>query len=331
MHSRTHLRVLAALAALLTALLLLGGCSSIRRAAIGQAAKALTKTGDLFASDDDPQLVREATPFALKTLEGLILERPKDAGLLLATCQAFTQYTLAFIEVDAREVEFKDFRRARGLRQRALRLHLRAKGYCTRALELTFPGVLERLRTEPEQALAGIGEQHVGLLFWTGAAWGAAVARGLDQPELLGEVPAVRALARRALELDPDFQRGLLQEAMMVLESIELMGGSKERARAHFDRALELSGGRRVSPYVAYAAAVSVDEQDRAEFARLLEQALAIDAYQPGPDRLANLVNQRLARILLSQIDDLFLDDLEDDWDDPEETAEASGTKPENP
>lgn len=323
---RNHLGGLAPpAAALLALLLLLGGCSSLRKMAVGQVAKSLTKTGDLFATDDDPQLVREATPFALKTLEGLILERPEDAGLLLATCQAFTQYTLAFIEVDAREVEFSDFRRARALRQRALRLHLRAKDYCLRALEATFPGLPDRLRDQPQEALAKIGSEHVRLLFWTGASWGAAVARGLDQPELLADVPAVRALAQRALEIDPEFERGLLQEAMIVLESVELMGGSKERAKQHFDRALEISDGRRVSPYVAYAAAVSVPEQDRAEFQRLLDQALAIDAYEPGPDRLANLVNQRLARILLSQMDDLFLDDLTEDWDDPEESVEASG------
>ncbi len=343
MHSRIHLCGLAPLMArlkvlptvlvtvlLTSALLLLGGCSSLKNAAIGQVAKALTTTGDLFASDDDPQLVREATPFALKVFEGLILQRPQDADLLLATCQAFTQYTLAFIEIDARQYEFSDFRRARALGQRALRLHLRAKGYCSRALELTFPGILQQLQQRPEEALANIGEQHIRLLFWSGASWGASVARGLDRPELLAEVPVVRALALRSLELDPEYERGLLQEAMLVLESIELMGGSPEKARQHFERALEISGGQRVSPYVAYASAVSVPSQERAEFERLLRQALAIDAYAPGPDRLANLVNQRLARILLSQIDDLFLDDLGDDWDDSEGTTEASGDSPEN-
>ncbi len=87
-------------------------------------------------------------------------------------------------------------------------------------------------------------------------------------------------------------------------------GGSGDpaiRSRQHFDRAVALSGGGQASPFVAYAEAVSVQKQNRAEFEQLLNQALAIDVNAHPEWRLVNLVMQKRARWLLARIDDLFL------------------------
>jgi len=79
-------------------------------------------------------------------------------------------------------------------------------------------------------------------------------------------------------------------------------------ARRHYQRALELSGGRRASTHLALAEAVSVKKQDRAEFQALLDKALAVDPDAAPEGRLANVLAQRKARRLRRQIDDLFLD-----------------------
>ena len=36
------------------------------------AASALTSGGDTYATDDDPELVRDAVPFGLKTMEAVL-------------------------------------------------------------------------------------------------------------------------------------------------------------------------------------------------------------------------------------------------------------------
>jgi predicted anti-sigma-YlaC factor YlaD len=59
---------------------------------------------------------------------------------------------------------------------------------------------------------------------------------------------------------------------------------------------------------LALAEAVSVPQQQKAEFEALLRQALQIDSAQPSELRLANLVAQRRARWLLSRTDHLFTD-----------------------
>jgi len=71
---------------------------------------------------------------------------------------------------------------------------------------------------------------------------------------------------------------------------------------------VELSQGKQAAPFVAYAEAVCVQLQQRAEFAEFLQQALAINAYAVPESRLANLVAQRRARWLLGRMDELFVE-----------------------
>ncbi len=284
------------------------GCS-IRGLAINALAKSLAGSGDVYASDEDPELVRDALPFALKTMETLLAEKPDHPGLLLSACKGFTQYAYAFIETDGEALEDDDYEAALAAYDRALDMYLRGRDYCLRALELRSPGARRRLEVEPQAALAGLGREDVPLLFWTGAAWGSAISLGKDRPEITVDLGAVRALVRRALELDEGFERGSVHDVMMVLESLPpAMGGSLERARRHFDRAVELSGGRRASLFVSWAEGVSVAEQDRAEFDLLLATALAIDADAEPSNRLANIIAQRRAVRLRERADRLFLD-----------------------
>ena len=120
---------------------------------------------------------------------------------------------------------------------------------------------------------------------------------------------AVMAMMRHALELDETFEDGAVHEVLVVLESLPAnMGGSPERARSHFDRAVELSGGLAASPYLALAENISVATQDREEFERLLRQALAVDPDDHPGTRLHNLVVQKRARHLLDNADELFLE-----------------------
>jgi len=53
---------------------------------------------------------------------------------------------------------------------------------------------------------------------------------------------------------------------------------------------------------------VSVSVQDRAEFTKLLEQALAVDVERAPEFRLANILAQRRARWLLGRADELFIE-----------------------
>jgi predicted anti-sigma-YlaC factor YlaD len=146
-------------------------------------------------------------------------------------------------------------------------------------------------------------------MYWTAASWGSAISLGADQPELVADLPAVRALLLRALALDEDYDDGAIHAALIAVEGAPpMMGGSPRRAREHFRRAVELSRGELAGPYVTLAVSVAVPTQDRAELERLLRQALAIDPDAVPARRVQNLVAQRHARALLDRADELFGD-----------------------
>ena len=281
---------------------------SVKRLAVNRLGDALAQSGATYASDDDPQLVREALPFALKLIEGLLEESPRHRGLLLAAAGGFTQYTYAFVQEDADEAEDRDLREAAALRERARRLYLRARDYGLRGLDVAHEGFSRGLRADRSAALGTVSKEDVALLYWTAASWGAAIATKKDDPDLMADLPIVEALIRKALELQPDFDHGALQEFLIAYEGSrpESMGGSIERARQHFEAAVRSSAGRRVQPFLALAETVSVRAQDRKEFESLLKKALAIDPDAVPEWRLANLIGQRRARWLLARADLLF-------------------------
>jgi predicted anti-sigma-YlaC factor YlaD len=294
------------LAASLTAFTL-AGCGTIKKTAISNVAGTLASSGDVFTRDDDPELVRQALPFALKLYESLLESVPKNEDLLVATCSAFTQYGYAFVETDADVLGEAHHDEAKALRDRALKLYMRAKGYCLRGMEVRFPGITPKLLANPETALKKAEKKDVPLLYWTAASWGAAISLGLDKPDLVVDHPTVRALAERALALDPTWNNGAIHEALITLDSLpEALGGSVTRAREHFTKAVEIQKGLSPGPHVALAVGVSVPAQDKAEFTRLLNEALAIDPEKNPSMRLVTLITQRRARALLDQVNTLF-------------------------
>jgi predicted anti-sigma-YlaC factor YlaD len=286
----------------------LPGCS-LRSIAVNSLGNALAKGGSNFASDDDPDLVGQAIPFGLKTMEGLLLEAPRHRGLLLATASGFTQYAYGWVQLEADLGEAQDLTKATAMRDRARRLYVRALDYGLRGLEVDFPGLRERLRRDPEAALARMKKKHVPLLYWTAAAWGAAIALKVNDSELSADQKVAEALARRALVLDETWEAGSIHDFFIAYEAGRAsVGGSIARAREHFDRATRIANGRRAFPYVTFAESASVGQQNRQEFKALLEQALALDASRASDYRLANVLAQKRARWLLSRTDELFVE-----------------------
>ncbi len=292
------------------ACLALAGCAALRRAAVHSVARSLAGGGGAWASDDDPQLVRDATPFALKTIESLLESDPRDPDLLLAAARGFTEYAYAFVDTDAHELEARDFAAARVERERARRLYLRGRDYGLRGLEARHPGIAAGLRQQPAAAVAACARNDVALLYWSGAAWGGAIGAGKDHPELVADLPAVRALLERALALDEGFEHGAIHAALLPFDALSgAMGGSPERAARHYQRALALSGGGDAGIYVTWAESVAVARQDRKGFDAALASALAIAPDAVPATRLANRVAQRRARALKAREDELFLEE----------------------
>lgn len=263
------------------------GCS-VREYAASSIGNALVSGGDVYASDEDIELIGAATPFGLKTIESLLESAPKHRGLLLAAARGFTQYAYVFVQLPAEEAEERDVAYAYAQQERARRLYLRARDYGLRGLK--------------------VAPDDVALLYWTGVSWMAAISLSKDSPAIVAGLPQADALIARAVALDADFDHGTLRTFLIGYEvnRPNAVPDAIQRSRAHFTRAVELSGGRQAAPYISLAESVAVARRDRGEFESLLRQALAVDPGARPEWRLANLVMQRRARRLLARADELF-------------------------
>ena len=285
----------------LAVLLLSGGCARLITRAAGQ---ALSTDGSLFSSEDDPELVRQALPFGLKTLEGLLARSPGDDRLLQSAASGFAQYAYAFVQQDAEFLTGKDPAAAREGLARARRLYLRARDYGLRGLEARHRGFTSAFAGDPAASLAGMTREDLPLLYWTAAAWGASVALAKDDMKAVGQLPRVEALMGRALALDEGWDGGAIHEFYIAYDGAR---GDAARAKGHLDRAIALSGGRKLGPLVTFAQSVCVATQDRKAFDELLDRVLAFDPDSAPTHRLANRLAQSRARWLKSRVEDLFL------------------------
>jgi predicted anti-sigma-YlaC factor YlaD len=280
------------------------GCS-IKQTAVDLVGDALSGGNGVYASDDDPDFIREAIPFGLKTYESLLGVSPEHKGLLLASASGFTAYAYLLQDKAAR-IDANDLTRARRLRARASKLYRRGRDYALRALAITYPGFTAELLRNPTSALAATTGDDVPFLYWAGASWAGALSTAKGDMGLIADLPIAGALVQRVLELDETFDRGAAHEFFVSYEASR-PGGSIEKARSHYRRALELSGGVRASLHLALAESVTIREQDLVGFQELLDLAAAVDPDAVPALRLVNTIAKRRAERLRTHIPDMFL------------------------
>jgi predicted anti-sigma-YlaC factor YlaD len=282
---------------------------SIKQLAVNSMADALSADGSsVFAVDDEPELVGEALPFALKSMEAILQAAPRHRKLLIATCAGFVQYGHAYVFQPAEALESENLQAARKIRERAKRLFLRARQYGIQALDLDHPGFSEAIFTDPAAAVEGMDRKDVAALYWTGVAWGSAISAGKSDMSLIGDLPIVTAIMEKALKLDPGWHNGAIHEFFIVYDSArsEAEGGGPVSVEHHFNRAMALNQGRSISPLILLAESACIKQQNRQRFESLLKESLAFDVNRYPEYRLANIMAQRKARYLLDNVDSFF-------------------------
>jgi predicted anti-sigma-YlaC factor YlaD len=268
--------------------------------------------GTVFTGDEDPELVGDALPFAMKTYESLLDADPRNAPLALATGRAFVSYAFAFVQAPSDQLPPEQVEQQRAMHQRAKKLFLRARDYVLGGLEVRRPGFTNALAGDNVQAALRLTrKEDADYLYWAATAWmGAFSADPFDFVQIVA-VPRAVAMLQQVDAWDDAYGAGAVHEIFISFYggAPADLGGGEQKARASFARAVALSKGMRAGPYLALATSVSVKNQNAAEFRELLGKALAIDVNADIPDRLVNIINQRKARWLLDHVDDYFLTD----------------------
>lgn len=309
---RSAFRGPAAPAAALALIVLLGACS-IEKLALRKAAGLLSgpSSGDVFSTDNDPDLVGQALPFAIKLYETLLASLPDHAGLRLRTGSLYIMYANAFVETPADTTPRSEMAAKDGLLARAKNLYLRGRDMLFVSLEKRNPAIRAQLKERRyKEALAPFGPKDADLLYWTALGWLAAFSVDPFDMALGQTVPQTRAMIERVAELAPDYGSGALDSFYVGYYGSlpDYLGGDPAKAREYFARAQALAGRTDTSSLLALATTVCVKEQKAAEFKDLLGRVLAFDPDSSPAHRLVNTLNRRKARWLLDHIDDFFIE-----------------------
>jgi len=296
----------------LSALFVCPACS-IKKLAMNQVANALTgsSTSTVFTGDNDPELVGDALPFAIKMYESLMNANPRHQGLRLQTGSLYIIYANAFLQTPATMLPESEYKKQEFTYRRAKNLYLRGRDIILACLEDKYPGFRDALqRRNYARALARTTRKDAPLLYWAGAGWLGGFAIDPFDMDLGVTLPSAAALMDRVYHLDPDYAAGAIHEFYILYYGSlpEYMGGDLKKAREHYAQALAISHGRSATPYLSLATSVTVKEQKLGEFKDLLRQALAIDPEAVPENRLVNILNQRKAQWLLEHADDYFVE-----------------------
>ena len=267
--------------AMLCAALLLGGCASIANKASQRLADNLTAG---ILEQDDIGIARDGIPSWLLLVDGLIQGDPHNSGLLLAGSKLYGAYAGGFVDDPPR----------------AQRLSARSFNYARRATCIAAPALCVQLDAPFEAFGAELAKTgDVAVLYALASAWAGRIQTNSGDWNAIAAIPKVQALLERVVALDPAHADGEPYMMLGVLASLRpaSLGGQPEQGKAHFEKALAMSGGRNQMVRVLYAQYYARLVFDQALHDRLLGEVIAADPHAPGLT-LVNIIAQDRARAL---------------------------------
>jgi len=278
------------------------------------------RSAEMFASGD-AERSRVDIPGNLAQLRFLADLAPDHAPVNVAVAQALGGYALGYLD----PVLTPGFEPPQDALAQARKAFREGRAYAMRGLT-SLPGFVAGVDGDLEvfrAAVASAGFPEVPALFWMAYNWGQLALLSFDDIELSAEFEKAEMMMRRVEELAPGYYHGGAQAFLMVRYASRptLLGGDPAAAKAAWSRALMTD--------VLYAQYGCVQTQDAAEFRRVLEAVIATPSDVLPEERLANLLAQRRARILLDRIADCF--DLEAAEDTGAEATDAEAAPAPSP
>lgn len=269
----------------LLGLLLLSGCGLSRlQDGLSQA----------IMNQPDPETVREAMPTFLIAADAMIEADPKNVDRLSTGADLYSSFAGLF----------------RHEPERAKLLAERARSYGEQAFCLTagINGELAKMDFQKfSELLEDFDADEVSVLLSYATGWLAWANANRDNWSVAAELPKIEAVLERIVILQEGFRYGTAHVYLGILKTLRppSLGGKPEEARAHFERALELSDGHNLSARTDFAEYYARLIYDRELHDRLLSEVLQLPVDTPGLT-LMNSLAKRRARVLLESAEDYF-------------------------
>lgn len=247
----------------------------------------------------DYELARSIAQAGLGQLEGMHKLAPDNTDALFMLTRGWAGASFAFTEDDYEQAYEKgDEVMAEYHMLRARAGYERAKHYGVELLGHHAEG-FDDAKLNHEKIRAWLVENFTDAeqaedLLWVGYAWIGHVAASKDVPEIVGELYVGVEMVKRSVELD---ETAVYATGHTVLGAYHARTAMAEldESKKHFDRAVELNGGKFLATKLNYATRYYCAKGDKASYERLLNEVLAAGDELPEA-RLQNVIAKRRAR-----------------------------------
>ena len=266
-----------------------------------------------LTGEDDIELVGAVFPVILKLYEAMYIQNPKHRGLAIITGQLYIMYSNVFVETPAAYLSDNEFDKKNTAFFRAKKFYLRGAKAAISALDTAYPGFAAAVFSGDAKKAAAFTAQckvyDAEALHWAGAGFLAAFALDPLDSDSMQMVPGAVLMLERVCTLNPEYAEGTVWEILtkFYASAPEYLGGSEQKAEAAYQKALELSHGKRPSVYVTYAQSFCIPKQDGKAFDKAIEQALSIDPEADYANKLTVTLAQNYAKWLKKHKNDFIL------------------------
>lgn len=270
-------------------------CLYSNKARVGAAALLIQDVAKAANKQSDLSIIREGMPAYLMLIDGMVEAWPDNEQLLIAAAQAYSSFASLFA-ADQDEGYLK-------------LIAEKARAYALRALaQRGFQDPTESSFDAFEEAVKASSKKDVPYLFWAATCWASWIMMHLDSMEAMAELPRVKLMMRRSLELDEGFYYGgpHIFMGIWLASRPTIAGGDLQKAKEHFLKALELGEGKFLMTYVYYADNYARRALDRELFVSTLEKVLETPADCAPELTLLNTIAQQKAKELLARVDEYF-------------------------
>lgn len=310
------------------------GCS-LNQYALRKVADAISADNSNYAKDNDLETIRLASPFGLKLMEQLFATLKDHKQLPVALAAGWTQYVFIFIQQElnhaqqeitnlesilsqesknaivkerTEEKKISQEWKRDTLKERAKRLLIRARDFALTALEQRHKGIRELLLagtiSSAQKAALLLKKDDVPIIYWTIASWLLFISDDHCIDGFLFLDTSVDSLLKRALELDPNYNHGVIHDLSMS-RLAETSSGDQASIDSHYQAALTLSQGKRLLLKVSYAEGM-LKEKNHPQYVKMLTEVINTDIESEDEgwrnNRLANTVAKQRAQWLLKQV-----------------------------
>jgi hypothetical protein len=281
-------------AVLVSTILLLTACSMGQMVVRGS--QTILDSGiESMNRETDLQLAKDAMPANLKLLEGMLLEDPNNAELVIYAAEGFYGYSFGFVEIENPARAKLLYRRCYSHAQHALRL----AGIDIDPESATLEAV--------ETAVSKAGTKAVPAIFWTASCLGKWIDLSRDDMSLVASLANTATLMQRVIELDDEFYFGSAHIFFGAYYGgrSPMLGGDFSRAEAEFLRAAAINDNKLLIVDLLQAEFLDRQRLDQQAFHNRLTAIIEAPEDLYPEMALVNGIAKQRAAILL---------DLEDDW-----------------